>query len=110
HTGRSREHTDLDERDTKEQGLFRRDGDRIAGFSELLELDLATVEPSLAGPKRPQDRASLPHVWESFTGAFGNGPRPSRDALSRLAGEGGPVNGRAAAAVAAKPAARPATG
>jgi aconitate hydratase len=105
-TGRSHEHIDLVERYTKEQGLFRKDGDRIPEFSELLELDLTTVEPSLAGPKRPQDRASLPHVWESFTAAFGNGPRASRDALSRLAGEGGPVNGRAAAAVAAKPAAR----
>src|ERR1700681_2481366 len=105
-TGRSREHIDLVERYTKEQGLFRKDGDRIPEFSELLELDLTTVEPSLAGPKRPQDRASLPHVWESFTAAFGNGPRASRDALSRLADEGGPVTGRAAAAVAAKPAAK----
>ena len=105
-TGRSREHIDLVERYTKEQGLFRKDGDPVPEFSELLELDLTTVEPSLAGPKRPQDRASLPHVWESFTAAFGNGPRASRDALSRLTGEGGPVNGRAAAAVAAKPAAR----
>ncbi len=105
-TGRSREHIDLVERYTKEQALFRKDGDRIPKFSELLELDLTTVEPSLAGPKRPQDRTSLPRVWESFTAAFGNGPRASRDALSRLADEGGPVNGRAAAAVAAKPAAR----
>ncbi|HXJ49043.1 MAG TPA: aconitate hydratase AcnA, partial [Candidatus Acidoferrum sp.] len=102
-TGRSREQIELVERYTKEQGLFRQDGDRVPKFSELLELDLTTVEPSLAGPKRPQDRASLPHVWESFTTAFGNGPKPSRDALSRLAGEGGPVNGRAATAVAAKP-------
>jgi aconitate hydratase A / 2-methylisocitrate dehydratase len=105
-TGRSREQIDLVERYTKEQGLFRRDGDRIPRFSELLELDLTTVEPSLAGPKRPQDRAPLPRVWESFTAAFGNGPRPSRDALSRLADEGGPVNGRATVAVAAKPAAQ----
>ena len=105
-TGRSQEHVDLVERYTKEQGLFRKDGDPIPTFSELLELDLTTVEPSLAGPKRPQDRAALPRVWESFTAAFGNGPRASRDALSRLADEGGPVNGRATAAVAAKPAAQ----
>jgi len=105
-TGRSQEQIELVERYTKEQGLFRKDGDPIPRFSELLELDLTTIEPSLAGPKRPQDRASLPHVWESFTSAFGNGPRPSRDALSRLADEGGPVDGRAAAAVAAKPAAQ----
>jgi aconitate hydratase len=45
-------------------------------------------------------------VWESFTTAFGNGPKPSREALSRLTDEGGPVNGRSAVAVAAKPAAK----
>jgi aconitate hydratase len=105
-TGRSREQMDLVERYTKEQGLFRKDGDPTPKFSELLELDLGKVEPSLAGPKRPQDRAPLPRVWESFTAAFGNGPKPSADAIGRLADEGGPVNGRAATAVAAKPAAK----
>jgi aconitate hydratase len=105
-TGRSREQIDLVERYTKEQGLFRVDGDPTPKFSELLELDLTKVEPSLAGPKRPQDRVSLPHVWESFTTAFGNGPKASTDALSRLSEEGGPVNGRTATAVAAKPEAK----
>ena len=105
-TGRSREQIDLVERYTKEQGLFRTDGDKTPKFSEMLELDLGKVEPSLAGPKRPQDRAPLPKVWESFTAAFGNGPRPSSDSLGRLADEGGPVNGRAATAVAARPAAK----
>ena len=105
-TGRSREQIDLVERYTKEQGLFRKDGDPTPRFSEMLELDLGKVEPSLAGPKRPQDRAPLPRVWESFTAAFGNGPKPSADAIGRLADEGGPVNGRAATAVAAKPAAK----
>ncbi len=105
-TGRSREQIELVERYTKEQGLFRTDGDKTPKFSELLELDLSKVEPSLAGPKRPQDRAPLPKVWESFTNAFGNGPKPSANALGRLADEGGPVNGRGAVAVAAKPAAK----
>src|ERR1700716_2815593 len=105
-TGRSREQIDLVERYTKEQGLFRKDGDPTPKFSELLELDLSKVEPSLAGPKRPQDRAPLPKVWESFTNAFGNGPKPSPDSLGRLTDEGGPVNGRAADAVAARPAAK----
>src|ERR1700704_5952227 len=105
-TGRSKEQIDLVERYTKEQGLFRKDGDKTPKFSELLELDLSKVEPSLAGPKRPQDRAPLPKVWESFTAAFGNGPKPSPDALGRLSEEGGPVNGRSATAVAAKPAAK----
>src|SRR3989475_7176667 len=103
-TGRPDELLHLVETYSREQGLFRVDGSAIPKFSELLELDLTKVEPSLAGPKRPQDRASLPHVWESFTSAFGNGPRPDPDALSKLSEEGGPVNGRAATAVAAKPA------
>jgi aconitate hydratase len=105
-TGRAREHIELVERYTKEQGLFRVDGSATPKFSELLELDLNKVEPSLAGPKRPQDRASLPNVWKSFTNAFGNGPKPDTDAVSRLSDEGGPVNGRSVVAVAAKPAAR----
>src|SRR6202158_3057059 len=105
-TGRSREQIDLVERYTKEQGLFRQDGDKTPMFSEMLELDLSKVEPSLAGPKRPQDRAPLPKVWESFTAAFGNGPKPSPDAVSRLIDEGGPVNGRTAAAVATRPTAK----
>ena len=43
----------------KEQGLFRTDQTPDPEFSDTLELDLATVEPSLAGPKRPQDRVPL---------------------------------------------------
>src|ERR1700681_4162842 len=105
-TGRSREQIDLLERYTKEQGLFRVDGDKTPKFSEMLELDLGKVEPSLAGPKRPQDRAPLPKVWASFTNAFGNGPKPDSSAISNLLDDGGPVNGRSAVAVAAKPAAK----
>src|SRR3989442_1177882 len=74
--------------------------------STATDLVLTKVEPSLAGPKGPQDRVALPHVWQSFPSAFGNGPRPDPDAVSKLAEEGGPVNGRAAVAVEAKPAAR----
>ena len=103
-TGRSREQIALVEHYSKEQGLFRVDGATTPKFSELLELDLTKVEPSLAGPKRPQDRVSLPHVWESFTSAFGDGHHADPDALSRLAEEGGPVNGRQAVAIEAKPA------
>jgi aconitate hydratase len=105
-TGRSPEHIALVERYSKEQGLFRVDGSPTPKFTELLELDLTKVEPSLAGPKRPQDRVSLPHVWESFTTAFGNGPKPDPKAISRLTGEGGPDDGRGAVAVAARPAAK----
>src|SRR5260370_15259894 len=91
---------------SKEEGLFGVDGRAPPKFTELLELAPNKVEPSLAGPKRPQDRASLPNVWKSFTAAFGNGPKPDTDAVSRLSDEGGPVNGRSVVAVEAKPAAR----
>ncbi len=57
-TGRSEEQLALVEKYSKEQGLWH-DPDAEPRFSEKLELDLATVVPSLAGPKRPQDRVSL---------------------------------------------------
>src|SRR6266700_2511637 len=103
-TGRSPEQIELVDRYTKEQGLFRVDGGATPQFSELLELDLTKVEPSLAGPKRPQDRVALPHIWESFTSAFAHSPKPEPEAISRLTEEGGPIDGRTAVAVAAKPA------
>src|ERR1051326_1349155 len=101
-TGRSPEHIALVERYTKEQGLFRVDRAPTPRFTELLELDLAKVEPSLAGAKRPQDRGALPHVWESFTSAFVHSPKPEPDAISRLTEEGGPIDGRAAVVTAPK--------
>ncbi len=58
-TGRDPQHIKLIETYAKEQGLWRFDGAEGADYSELLELDLATVEPSIAGPKRPQDRIPL---------------------------------------------------
>ncbi|MBD3333404.1 aconitate hydratase AcnA, partial [candidate division GN15 bacterium] len=65
-TGRTDEEVDLVERYTKEQGLFREQGMPAPEFTDMLELDLATVQPSLAGPKRPQDRVSLANVKSSF--------------------------------------------
>ena len=58
-TGRSEELVDLVERYTKEQGLFRTDGTPDPVFSDTLELDLGDVKPSIAGPRRPQDRIPL---------------------------------------------------
>src|SRR5207302_7635135 len=63
-TGRDPALIDLVERYSKEQGLFRTDGSPEPQFTELLELDLATVEPSLAGPRRPQDRVTLSNITE----------------------------------------------
>jgi len=55
---------------TKEQGLFRTDSTPDPIFSDTLELDLGNVTPSLAGPKRPQDRVELPEVSKNFRAAF----------------------------------------
>src|SRR4029077_19078510 len=55
-SGRPEDLVDLVERYCREQGMFRTDESETPRFSELLELDLAAVEPSVAGPRRPQDR------------------------------------------------------
>jgi aconitate hydratase len=57
---------------TKEQGLFRTDATPDPLYSATLDLDLASVMPSMAGPKRPQDRVELPEVRKNFHDAFGN--------------------------------------
>jgi len=65
-TGRSEEQVRLVEAYYKAQGLFRTDDTPDPVFTETLELDLSTVVPSLAGPKRPQDRVELTQMKESF--------------------------------------------
>ncbi len=70
-TGRSDEHVALVEAYAKEQGLWH-EPDRAARYSEELELDLATVVPSLAGPKRPQDRVALTDAKTAFREALGS--------------------------------------
>lgn len=69
-TGRPVELMDLVERYTKEQGLFRTDDTPDPEFTESLELDMSTVEPSLAGPKRPQDRVPLAQMKQTFNRAL----------------------------------------
>jgi aconitate hydratase len=69
-TGRSEEQIALVEAYSREQGLFHDEKTPEAEYSELLTLDLATVEPSLAGPKRPQDRVVLSQAGESFQKAL----------------------------------------
>ena len=71
-TGRSPERVALVERYAREQGLWREPGDGPT-FDELLTLDLGSVEPSLAGPRRPQDRVPLPDLRENFRSNFPDG-------------------------------------
>ncbi len=66
-TGRSPERVALVEAYMKEQGLFHSGDSPEAEYTSTLELDLAEVEPSLAGPKRPQDRIALSDVKQSFS-------------------------------------------
>ncbi|MCW1968125.1 MAG: aconitate hydratase AcnA [Anaerolineae bacterium] len=61
---------DLTEAYAKAQGMFRTDDMADPEFTDTLELDLSTVEPSVAGPKRPQDRVALASVKKQFTGAL----------------------------------------
>ena len=70
-TGRSEEQCKLIEAYAKEQGLWH-DPSREAAYSEYLELDLSTVVPSIAGPKRPQDRIELSEAKEAFAAALPN--------------------------------------
>ena len=65
-SGRDAEQIKLIEAYAKEQGLWRHDGQADALYSDTLELDMATVEPSIAGPKRPQDRIALSVAAKSF--------------------------------------------
>jgi aconitate hydratase len=69
-TGRSSEQVALVEAYMKEQGLFHSSGAPEPVFSDSLSLDLATVEPSLAGPRRPQDRVALRQAKQSFLDAL----------------------------------------
>jgi aconitate hydratase len=73
-TGRSHEQIALVEAYCKEQYLFRTDSTPNPAFSDKLELDLATVEPTVAGPKRPQDRVALKNAKSSFTKVVGDAP------------------------------------
>ena len=75
-TGRPAEVVERVEAYAKAQGLWRTDDSTDPTFSESLSLDLTIVVPSLAGPKRPQDRVALTDMRSSFRAAFPNGIEP----------------------------------
>src|ERR1700740_611262 len=74
-TGRAHEQIALVEAYCKEQFLFRTDSTADPNFSDKLELDLGTVEPTVAGPKRPQDRVALRNAKSSFTKVVEGAPQ-----------------------------------
>jgi aconitate hydratase len=79
-TGRDEAQVRLVEDYARAQGLFRTDRSPEAVYTETLELDLASVEPSLAGPKRPQDRVSLTRTKAAFQAALPSLQGPSKAA------------------------------
>jgi aconitate hydratase len=110
-TGRPTEQIELVEAYAREQGMFHEPGAEDAVYSDTLGLDLSTVEPSLAGPKRPQDRIALSQAANDFLGELsdeadgkggdhgGNGSRmsfPASDPPSSMAGQDGEDDGEPA--------------
>jgi aconitate hydratase len=91
-TGRSPEQIALVEAYCREQGLFHDEKSPEAEYSELLALDLATVESSLAGPRRPQDRVLLSQAGESFRTALPSLIKPKSSAKAAAASTA-PANG-----------------
>jgi aconitate hydratase len=106
-TGREADRVKLVEAYAKNQGLFRGASDPDAVYSEVIELDLATVEPSLAGPKRPQDRVSLKQAKAGFQAALSSMVSSSPKKSAEAAGSAhvsATVGGAIAAAVVEVPA------
>jgi aconitase A len=94
-TGRDPKLVELVERYTKAQGLFRTDAAPEPQFDDLLELDLSSIEPSLAGPRRPQDRVAMQNLGKVFREAYADKLKDLKEnittenALNRFIGEGG---------------------
>ncbi len=91
-TGRPEPHVRLVEAYARAQGLFRT-GEVEPEFDQVMELDLSTVQPSLAGPRRPQDRVPLGESSRSFHTAFADhlGPSPGKGGAATAVAERPPV-------------------
>jgi aconitate hydratase len=94
-TGRSEEQVALVEAYAREQGMFHEPGAEESVYTDLLSLDLGDVQPSLAGPRRPQDRVALTDAKSSFLEELNNlieagaAAAPANGDLERFHGEGG---------------------
>ena len=94
-TGRDPQLIELVEHYSKAQGLFRTDDQPEPQFDDLLQLDLTTIEPSLAGPRRPQDRVPMQNLAKVFRAAYADRFEAAATVASaekatiRWSGEGG---------------------
>ncbi len=97
-TGRDEETCALVEAYAREQGMFWEPGTAEPEFTDVLELDLSTVQPSLAGPKRPQDRVELKNVKGEFLKSLGAplGNTAFGLSMDKIFGASGTYNGGAA--------------
>ena len=106
-TGRPADLIDLVERYYKEQGLFRTSESPEPRFSSALELDMSTIEPSMAGPKRPQDRiplSAMQQQWrQDLSNTFGKSAPTGDSTPEAMVDEGGAVATATATAVAVDP-------
>jgi aconitate hydratase len=100
-TGREPSEVALVETYAKAQGLFRTDATPDAVYSDTLGLDLSTVVPSLAGPRRPQDRVALSQARSSFAGALPDLQKGLKKPAASAGGGTGPGGAAVAEAVAA---------
>jgi len=87
-TGRNNQRIALVEKYAKAQGMFHSKTAEEPIFTDTLTLDLSTVEPSLAGPRRPQDRVSLANVGKEFAGALKDVFKKGGDEGKRVPAEG----------------------
>jgi aconitate hydratase len=85
-SGRPRERIDLVTAYAKHQGLWRNPGEKPAQYTDVVELDLGTVEPSLAGPRRPQDRVPLKTAKSTYES---NAKKAAEERTARNAGAQG---------------------
>ena len=93
-TGREASRVELVEAYAKAQGLFRTAGDADPVYTETIELDLSTVEPSLAGPRRPQDRVALKNAKSGFKTALPTLAQVGEEGRERRFRRGGGVRRR----------------
>ncbi|MAA76100.1 MAG: aconitate hydratase AcnA [Salinisphaeraceae bacterium] len=96
-TGRSEKQQQVVEAYAKAQGMWREEGEPDAEYTDVLELDMSTVQPSLAGPKRPQDRVLLTDMQDTYNREIKTWQetrqKKKTEAEARLEGEAGLPNG-----------------
>jgi aconitate hydratase len=102
-SGRDQSQIDLVEAYAKAQGLFSAPGDPDPVYTEVIELDLSGVEPSLAGPRRPQDRVSLKQAKSGFQNALGTMVTAAKKTVDAAAAAIAAATGSAGAVAVAEP-------